>query len=569
MKQKNKDGSTREYLYVVENQRVNGKIRQKVIANLGRIDKELSEEKLASLAASICKHTENKKILDLCTDIDNKKSQTYGEILIYRKLWKELKFDKLFRKYFADTQKEIDLVEAIFAMVCNRLIAPSSKREVHEWVKEVYEPEWEKYQLHHYYRAMDFLAEKKELMEVELFDTTKDLFSSKVDIVMFDTTNISYWGQGHEGTLMQYGGAPKNKRKDLKQLVVGIMMDRDGTPLGHEVWPGNMSDMPALKEIVTKIKSKFSIGKVIIVCDRGMISEANIAYLEENNYEYILGVKMRKLNQTRRRLLLANKDFRAIKEGLLGKSIKEYELRKIEIIEQNTLRVKDGKNPVEFTDQDLEEYKKSSKGQRTWAVCLNEFVAREDASKREYFQKIIEGKVENSTAKEWIIKNGYKKYIDVESMELKLNYKKLEEDELYDGKWCLMSNTNFPVGSLIMVYKDLARIERHFRDLKSELEIGPIRHRKDRRVRAHVFICFLALQLKFALTRKLKELDPEISYSEVMRDVSRIKAITTQIKEEEIITRTELDGKAFLAFKAASCQIPPKLLKKSVVYTPA
>lgn len=556
---KNKDGSIREYLFIVENQWVKGKIKQRTVANLGRIDKVLKSGRMDALAESIAKYTQKKEVLDICKDINPLFSQNYGEIGIFRKLWKNLGLEKIFSKYFSETEKEVDLVEALFALVCNRLVAPSSKREAYEWKKEVYQPEWDQYQLHHFYRALDFLQENKEKMERELFDNTKDLFHTKVNVMMFDTTTISYWGKGKGNELLAHGYS-KNKRFDLKQLVVGLIMDDQGVPLGHEVWPGNTSDKPAFKEVIDKIKTKFEIGKVILVCDRGMVSEEIINYLEENKYEYILGIKMRQLSELRKHILLEERDFTSITKNISVKELREGDLYEKEQAIINGEKIKRGKSSTTIGQKKINEYKEKLKAKRRWIIYFNKKIAREDREKREYFQKILKNKVEYSTAKEWIMKNGYKRYVNIKDMTIELNQKKLDEDRLYDGKWILISNTSLAARNIIFSYKDLAQIERHFRSLKSELEVGPVYHYVERRIRAHVFICFLALQIKVALTKKLKAIDENLSYSEVMRDVEKVKAVTFKVKDKKVIMRTDLEKKAHFAFKAAGCAVPPKVI---------
>jgi transposase len=275
-----------------------------------------------------------------------------------------------------------------------------------------------------------------------------------------------------------------------------------------------------------------------------MISEDNIRYLEEKEYEYILGVKMRQLSKIRQKILLNDDGFLAISSSLKAKEMQE-EKKKTKILAQ----------------KQKDDYKNSKKGQRRWITCLNPVMAEIDQKKREYFRQIIEKKVEFSTAKEWIVKNGYKKYVTIKDMKIELNREKFKEDEIYDGKWALITNTNFSKNKLVDTYKDLAMIERHFRDLKSELEIGPVYHYTEKRIRAHIFVCFLALQLKVALTKKLKELDENLSYSEVMRDVARIKAVKYKTKGEEITIRTELAQKARLAFNAIGANIPSKIVR--------
>lgn len=573
---KNKDGSIREYLFIVENHWVKGKIKQKTIANLGRIDnldsKDYSSlsEKVDSLIESVSRYSTKQELINICNDVTPLSSKTYGEITVFRKVWEELQLNEVFLKYFKKTKKEIDLVEAIFCLVCNRLIAPSSKREANKWKDEVFEPEWNKLGLHHLYRAMDFLEENKEIVEKDIFDKTRDLFKSKVDVMMFDTTNLSYWGDS-ENDLLKYGHS-KNKRFDLRQLVIGIIMNKDGVPLGHEVWPGNKSDIPAFKEITEKIKKRYEIDKIILVCDRGMVSESNIQYLEENNYEYILGIKMRSLNGRRKKILFNNDNFESMGKNFSGKEMTEAELWEKEQALMSEERLKEGKETILIDEKRLNELKESKIGQRRWVVCLNKEVAIEDKEKREFFRKILESKVLYNTAKDWMVKNGYRKYLNIKDMRIEIDYDKLEQEKIYDGKWALITNTILPKMDLILTYKDLFQIERLFRDLKTELEIGPIYHYMERRIRAHIFVCFLALQIKIALTKSLKEISGDLSYSEVMRDLSKIKAVTFRVKEKEVIMRTDIEGKAHFAFKASNCAIPPKIISypsKNIVPTSA
>jgi len=225
---KNKDGSTRSYLYLVEStyDPKTKMSKQRNICNLGRIDDPGTSKVVDNIIKHLSEFSEKIKILNIEQDIDVDEAKTYGEIQIFRKLWKDLGLEKVLTKYFSKTNKQVDLVEAIFAMVCNRLIAPSSERAMNRWKEDVYEPKWDRYDLHHFYRALDFLADHKENLELSLYKASKDLFNYKVDVVMFDTTSVSYWGEGEVANELLKYGYPKNKRNDLKQLVIGIIMDR-------------------------------------------------------------------------------------------------------------------------------------------------------------------------------------------------------------------------------------------------------------------------------------------------------------------------------------------------------
>lgn len=580
-KQKNKDGTVREYLSLVEYiwDKEKGYSKQRHISYLGRTDELLKEGYLDNLVENLCKYTKHKDIVDLSKDIDAEFSKTYGEIVVFRKLWNDLGLKNIICKHFSDSKNEIDYVETIFAMVCNRLVDPCSKRAANEWIKDVYEPEWENFELHHFYRGLDYLVEQKENVETEMFNAMKNTFNCKVDVVMFDTTNISYWGEGNRAEDLLKRGHAKNKRFDLKQVTIGLIMDQNGTPLGHEVWAGNMSDKPAFVQIIDKIKEKYEIGKVIFVADRGMISEDNLKYLEEKNYEYILGVKMRQLSEIRQKILLNDDNFLAISENLKAKQLSEYEMRlqEIEKVNQETRKYnaeidaelakgktlkelkKRRRKLVILTEEQKQVYKNSPKGQRRWVACLNPVMAEIDSKKREYFRQIIENKVEFSTAKEWIVKNGYKKYVIIKDMKIELDREKFKQDELYDGKWALITNTSLPKTELVNAYKDLAAIERHFRDLKSELEVGPVYHHTEKRIKAHIFVCFLALQLKFALMSKLKSVTT-MGFTETMRLLSSIKAVKYTTKQTESIIRTRMTEESRLIFTAIGTNPPSKII---------
>jgi len=569
-KQKNKDGTVRKYLYLIEYiwNKEKGYSQQKHIACLGRADELEKQATIDNLVESLCKYTKQKKVIDIFNDIDSQSAKTYGEIQVFKKLWNDLGLKKILYKHISNLKNETDYVETVFAMVCNRLVDPCSKRATNEWKKDVYEPDWDKIELHHFYRALDYLIEQKENVEVELFHAVKKAFDCKVDVVMFDTTNISYWGEGNKAEELLKHGHAKNKRFDLKQVTVGLIMDQNGTPLGHEVWPGNMSDKPAFVEVIDKIKDKYEIGKVILVADRGMISQDNLNYLEEKKYEYVLGVKMRQLSQIRQQILLNDEGFLAISDSLKAKEMNEYDLWEQEMEKRNEEAKKYNaqkepkkrkKKVVNLTEDQKQAYKNSKKGQRRWVACLNPVMAQFDKKKREYFQQIIEKKVEFSTAKEWIVKNGYKKYVTIKNMTIELNREKLKEDELYDGKWALITNTGLAKTKLVDTYKDLAMIERHFRDLKSELEIGPVYHHTEKRIRAHIFVCFLALQLKVALMKKLKSLT-DIGFSETMRLLSQIKAVNYETKGTNITIRTNIPEQSRVVFQAIGANTPAKII---------
>jgi transposase len=358
---------------------------------------------------------------------------------------------------------------------------------------------------------------KKEKLELGIFNNVRNLLNQELDLMLFDTTSVSYWGEGEECPDLLKFGYSKDKRDDLKQLIVGLLMTGNGIPVAHEVYPGNQVDVKTFPKVISKVKDKFNLNRIVWVCDRGMISEANIQILEGIKHEYIIGVKMRMLNS-------------AQKQVLLNRPFKEF--KKI----HNNLYVSE----VETEG-------------RKYIVCYNPEQAEKDAINREYFKRVVQDKVLHSTDKSWLVKNGFKKYLKLkEDIIEAIDYDRLEKEKIYDGKWVLLTNTKLEYTEIAKYYKSLWQIENAFSELKSSLDVKPMYHWTERRIRGHIFICFLALVLELGLRKKLGK----VSYSIVMSDLKKLHAVLNRIKDKEIIKTTEPVGTIAFAFNALQLQLP-------------
>ena len=517
---KNKDGSTRTYMQLVESRRVNGQPRPIPLMNLGRVDKVSGRERIEKIATAILKASQNYHILNLDKDVKAEDSKEYGPLLIFKRLWEELGLKQVIEGEMAVQNTEFDISDAVFNMVLNRLTAPSSKRQLPLWQEECFEIN--KYELHQYYRAMDYLIEHKDRIEKNIFDRMRTLFAQDIDIVLFDTTSLVYYGEGDETEELLDYGFSKARRGDLKQVVVGVLMSKQGIPLGHEVFSGNTNDVTCFRKIIDKVSRRFKIGKIILVGDRGLISKKNISYLEENGYEYILGFRMRTIKKEERSRILEKADLEKIKETLHWKEVKYN-------------------------------------GQRL-LVCYNPERAPLDAKKREEVLERIKDKIKDGSILSVVENKDYKRYLRIEGEAPIIDEEKVKKDALYDGVFVLTSNTDFNGGEIIDAYKNLWQVEAAFRQLKSELEIGPIYHWKDRRVRAHIMICFLGLILRTALNKKLKKKHENYSYAVVISDLKKLQVVSLKIKDEPVIVRTELKPGALMAFQALSMRPPDRTL---------
>jgi transposase len=520
--QKNKkDGHVRKYLQLVESRRVDGQPRQVLLASLGRFDSEEGEQRLAKLGEAFIKASERLSLLDLAEDLKALQSREYGPLLIFKRVWKDLGLGKVLARELRHVEAEFDVGEAVFNMVLNRLTAPSSKRQLSLWEPTV--EGIESFPLHQYYRALDHLIEHKDAIEQGVFDRVRDLFRSTVDVVLFDTTTVAYYGDSdqHE-ELLDYGFS-KIRRGDLKQIVVGIIMSKDGIPLGHEVFEGNKNDVTCFSEIIDTIAQKYQVGRVILVGDRGMISKKNIQRLEDQRYQYILGYRMRTIPREHRAWVLSKADLRKLKHS------------------------------------DLQFKELNYDGQRL-IVCYNAERAEKDAAHRERILERLDKKVQSGKLSSVIDNKHYKRYLRLQGDAPAIDWDKVNRDAEYDGVFVLTTNTRLSAVQTVESYKDLWQVELAFRQLKSEIEMGPIFHWKDRRIRAHIMVCFLAFVLRTALYKRLKAQDAKMSYSQVMAELKQLSVCELEVKGKKVKVRTELKPGAALAFRSIGMRPPARIL---------
>jgi hypothetical protein len=240
------------------------------------------------------------QVIDMGKDLLAESSKLYGPGVIFRRLWERLGLGKMLQEALQGRKVEAQFHEAIFCMVLNRLLDAGSKRGTFFWKDTVYVPEWENLQLPYLYRVMDFLEHQAEALEAHLSQRFLNLFNWYLDLVLMDTTTVMYDGEGEDSAFLDYGYS-RDKRSDLKQIVVGVLMTKEGIPLGCEVFPGNLSDRRAFPVLWERVRKRFpGIGRLVVVCDRGPVSKKNLAHLEALGLDYIVGVRMRSLGEKER-----------------------------------------------------------------------------------------------------------------------------------------------------------------------------------------------------------------------------------------------------------------------------
>lgn len=280
---KNRDGTTVTYLQIAENtwNAEKGRSEAKIICTLGRADGR-AEERLRQLAASIRRHASFDTIAELEPGWRFVDSWEHGHFHLISALWERLGIQRVLEKALRGEDRHVPFERSIFAMVANRCLAPASKLFTYEsWLREdVYFPEGKRIELHHLYRAMDFLTRHKDGIEEELYWQVADLLNLDVDLIFYDTTSLYFESdEEDEGEdALRLRGHSKDGRDDAPQVVVGLAVTRDGIPVKSWVFPGNTQDVTTIERVKAELRG-WRLNRCLWVTDAGMVSEDNLRIL--------------------------------------------------------------------------------------------------------------------------------------------------------------------------------------------------------------------------------------------------------------------------------------------------
>jgi len=512
-----KPSGAHKYLQVVESFREGRKVRQRVVATLGRLDRLQAEGNIDGIVKSLSRFAIKVRL------VEGHKSgrlragavAKIGPATVVERLWRELGIGSVIEGELRGRKFGFPVERAVFLTVLHRLFAKGSDRAADKWKRDHRIRGADELSLHHLYRAMAWLGREKEKVEKSLFASTRDLFT-ELDMVFFDTTSIYFTGKGGE-TLGAHGHS-KDHRPDLKQMVVGAALDGNGRPVACEMWPGNKSDAKALVPAVDRLRKRFGIDRATVVADRGMISKATIADLEKRDLGYILGARMRSVNEVKRDVLSRQGRYRTVRENLRVKEV---------IVEG-----------------------------RRYVVCENPAQAKKDKADREAILASLEDALKRG-AKSLVGNKGYRKYLAVERGAVSINRAKAKGEARYDGKFVLRTNVNLPTDEVAMKYKELWRVEQAFRTVKSVLDTRPIYHKCDETIKGHVFASFLALVVMHELDARLAAKGYKFEWEDVKRDLDALSEVEVFEGTDSYWLRTEFAGVASKVFSAIGIAAPP------------
>jgi len=532
---KNKDGSEVRYVQLAHNYRDKeaGQSRANVLYNFGR-EEHLDTEALKRLINSINRYLGPEEALasqenELLKFVSSK---PMGGAFFLDGLWQRLGIRDTIAALLKNRNYHNPVERALFAMVANRALNPKSKLAVENWVtEEAHIPDLTEIEIQHLYRAMDFLLEANEQIQKDVFFGVANVFNLEVDLIYFDTTSTYFETETVDD--FRKHGYSKDRRPDLPQTVIGLAVTREGIPVRCWSWPGNTADQSIIEE-VKKDLTGWNLGRVITVCDRGFVSEDNLRVLQQAGGHYIIGEKMRSGKKDPQLALSTAGRYQTVKENLEVKEIivGNGEARKRYVLVRNPKQLlKDQQSRQELLKKLEEEIKAAGAdkpGQHNKATC--KLIAHPSYGR--YLRRLKNGAV-------------------------KIDKAKVKEEEKLDGKYLILtSDDTISAEDVALGYKQLIDVETAFRTLKSTLELRPVYHRLEDRIRAHVLLCWLALLLV-----RVTEYETGESWLKVRQELEKMHLGHFEHKKGFVCQRTELTNRQTNYFKTLKIKEPPRFLE--------
>ena len=542
------NGSVHEYVRIVSSVRENGKVKQKVIANLGR--RETLEAVLPMLNRFLHGDVDQAELarqLGQGSPIEVLDASTWGPMLVARHffdqlgLWNLLDAGRRWPKLRPEENPDDDWVSRVRVLIANRLTRPSSEHALADWLEtdyicdrdgRRYVPCWKRRgrvqvdlaQLQRWYRTLDHLLLNKDEIEVALYERLRTLFDFEPDLVMYDLTSTYF--EGHGPALAKHGYSRDGKPRKV-QVVVGVVMVA-GWPITHHVWAGNTRDSTTVQEVIEDLAKRFRFRRVIFVGDRGMVTESNLKLLRESDdYGFLVGMTRRQNPEAE--TLIDRVDEAKWIDGPMGSTARE----KKEPPRTRVQEVACDREGVRVFVVDSDERRAYEERQRTKTMQR----AREALENVQ--TRVAQGRVKQPEKIGAAVERAMQKHRGYRYYAWKLKDGKLEifehpvnlpREKKYEGKYLIQTDQSdmTPVEA-VSHYKELNEVERGFRSLKDPLGMRPIWHHADRRVKAHIFVATLSFLIERMLERALKDAGVPLSAQSALASLKTIRHVQFRV----------------------------------------
>lgn len=415
-----------------------------------------------------------------------------GDELIFGRLFDAIGCNKVFENLQKTNIKRIEKKQFLFrSLVISRILYPGSKLELIHYLDYFKHKD---ITVDTIYRFLDTIYQEEVKTQIEqcVFEHTKKIMNGSITVTFYDITTL-YFESESEDDLKRIGFSKEGKIA-RPQILLGLFTTLEGYPLSFEIYEGNKYEGHTLIDILQKFQTKFKLkNKPIVVADRGMLTDANVAFLEENGYKYILAYKIKNIDNELKEKI-ANLTF------LNDKAIHTLELQKEIQYKDNN-----GKKQTLHTKQRL-------------ILSYSTKRAKKDKKTREKALEKIKAKLSKNITKSDLKLSYYAKYLNIDdkcTIKYKLNPEKIMQDEKLDGiKGFVTNDFTLSSNDVIAHYQNQYNVEKAFRISKTDLRIRPIYHRLENRIKAHILISFVAYAIYKEFERRLKLHNVKFNFSQ-------------------------------------------------------
>jgi hypothetical protein len=496
---RNKDGSAVRYVQLVQNEwdPATKSSRMRVVHSFGRED-QLDRAAVERLAGSLGRLLgQGREAAGVAPELAYSGSVAFGGTYLLDQLWQRLGIGQAMTAMLSGTRRDPATERVLFALVANRALDPSSKLAAAHWAgRKAHIDRLPATTDDACYRAMDWLHQVRGPLEKQVFSQVATALDLEVDLLFFDTTSTYFEvededepvlrdkngspvpGGGDRGGADEEGpetagfrmfGKSKDHRDDLPQIVIGMAVTRSGIPVRVWCWPGNTADSALIRQVKDDMRD-WTLSKIVWVADRGFTSKANRRYLRRGDHHYIIGEKLRSGSAEAAAALSRQGRYQDV---------------------TGNLRVKE----VKIADDER------------FVICHNPAGAERDAAIRARLLARLKDKIDGTdtlTATKRAelrgvisTKPGLNRYLRVTPGGLlRIDAAKAKAEENLDGKYLLRaSDPGLSAADIALGYRQLLEVERGWRDMKQVIDLRPVYHRLEQRIRAHVILCWLALLL--------------------------------------------------------------------------
>jgi len=483
-------------LQIVEGFRTEAGVRQRVVANLGRLD-QLEGKKLDPLIHGLQRALGRVPASAPVPQYDT--ALAFGDVYALNEVWTSLGFGEAIRRALRSSRRSFDAEALVRAMVFNRLCAADSKLGCLEWLETVAIPGMPATITHdQLLRTMDALMENAAAVEERVAAQLRPMLDQQLSVVFYDLTTIRIHGEGEVANDLRAFGLNKETGGIARQCVLGVVQSAEGLPLMHTVHAGNVAETKTLQAMLAAVLERFAVERVIVVADRGLLSLDNVAELAalatetKRKLQFILAVparRYRELGGTLEALTFAP-DHASVAEGAFAGH-----------------RLVIAHDPVRAAEQAAKRRQKIADIEAFAEKLVSKLDAQDEgvtARGRKASDRGAYSRFQSAVADAELTRYVKADY-QADRFTYDLNETAIKDAERFDGKLVLLTNvSDFSAEQIVSRYKSLADIERGFRVLKSDIEIAPVFHRLPERIRAHALICFLALVLYRVMRMRLK-----------------------------------------------------------------